>query len=82
MADIVYSLPRCPRRGFFEAFMNPILQYIHEAVEELHQVRWPTQRQAVRLSVVVLGFCAASAAVLGFIDFILSEAVNILIVVT
>jgi len=50
--------------------------YIHEAIEELHHVRWPTRQQAVKLSVVVLGFTVACSAAFGAMDFVLSEAVS------
>lgn len=59
--------------------MNAILTYINESLEELHSVRWPTRQQAVRLSLIVLGFTAASAALFGFADFLLSQAVHFLL---
>lgn len=56
--------------------MNAILQYINESIAELHQVRWPTRKQAIRLSLIVIGFCAVSALVFGLIDAALSELVH------
>lgn len=52
--------------------MQTIVRYINEAFEELHQVRWPTRQQAMRLSLVVIGFTAACAVFFGAIDFVLS----------
>jgi preprotein translocase SecE subunit len=59
--------------------MNAFVTYINEALEELRHVRWPTRQQAVRLSIIVLGFTAASAAIFGLIDFLLSELVQVLL---
>lgn len=56
--------------------MNRIVTYFRESLEELHKVRWPTRAQAVRLSAIVIGFCAVSAAFFGLMDFILSEAIR------
>ncbi|MBI3618943.1 preprotein translocase subunit SecE [Candidatus Peregrinibacteria bacterium] len=53
--------------------MNRIVTYIREAIEELHHVRWPTRRQAVRLSAIVLGFSAVCSISFGLIDFALTS---------
>jgi preprotein translocase SecE subunit len=59
--------------------MNAIHRYITEAIEELRHTRWPTRQQAVRLSVIVIAFTAASAAVFGFIDFTLAKILNVML---
>ena len=59
--------------------MNAITTYINESLEELRQVRWPTQQQAVRLSVIVIGFIAVSALFFGFADTVLSEVIRLTI---
>ncbi len=53
--------------------------YIHEAVEELHHVRWPTRHQAVRLSSIVLVFVILSAAAFGVLDFLLAQLVTLIL---
>ena len=62
--------------GLFFRGMNAITTYINEALEELRHVRWPTRQQAVRLSVIVLVFCAVCAVVFGLVDDILSFTVK------
>ena len=52
--------------------------YFRGALEELHQVRWPTRKQAVRLSIITLLFTLATAAVYGVVDFLLGRLVAIL----
>ena len=59
--------------------MNAIMSYLRGSVEELHQVRWPTRQQAIRLSVIVLGFIIVNSIILGVIDVILTEAVTLLL---
>lgn len=59
--------------------MNAVLSYINEAIEELHQVRWPTRQQAIRLSVIVIAFSFICAVIFGLLDFGLSELVTFLL---
>ncbi len=59
--------------------MNAITKYINEALEELHHVRWPTRQQAVRFSMVVIAFTAASAVLFGALDFALSQLLNLIL---
>lgn len=59
--------------------MNVITQYLQEALEELHKVRWPTRKQAIRLSWIVILFTFVSSLVLGSIDIVLNNLVSFLI---
>lgn len=56
--------------------------YVNNALAELHQVRWPTRQQAIRLSIIVIAFVAVSAVAFGFIDYLLAELVNLLLSLT
>jgi len=58
---------------------NPVATYINESIQELELVRWPTRQQAVRLSLVVLAFTLAAAAVFGFVDFLLATLLHFLL---
>jgi len=62
--------------------MDKIRNYITDAMQELHHVRWPTRHQAIRLSIIVLGFVAVCTAVFGAVDFGLSLAMKFLISLT
>lgn len=59
--------------------MNKILSFIKESIEELRLVRWPTRKQAVRFSGVVIVFVAICAVIFGVIDFGLSELIRLLL---
>ncbi|MEI8230364.1 MAG: preprotein translocase subunit SecE [Candidatus Peregrinibacteria bacterium] len=56
-----------------------IANYLRGSVEELHQVRWPTRQQAVRLSLIVIVFVAVSAAAFGIVDAALSALVKFML---
>ncbi|MDD3897094.1 MAG: preprotein translocase subunit SecE [Candidatus Peribacteraceae bacterium] len=62
--------------------MNAIMTYINESLAELHQVRWPTRQQAIRLSAITLGFVFATAIAFGVLDFGLSQVVKLLLSLT
>ena len=35
---------------------------------EVRKVTWPTRQQALKLTVIVLGFCIAAGLIIGLID--------------
>lgn len=49
-----------------------IKQYIQDSIQELNNVTWPTKKQAVRITTIVFIFMIIAAAILGFVDHILS----------
>jgi preprotein translocase subunit SecE len=62
--------------------MDKIHSYITEAIQELHHVRWPTRQQALRLSLIVIGFVTVATAVFGSVDYLLSQVVKLLLSLT
>ena len=73
-----------PLTGFFtkEKYMNSIMTYINEALEELRHVRWPTRQQAVRFSGVVIVFTAFCAVFFGIMDIGLTEIMETVLSLT
>lgn len=59
--------------------MNAIKSYIKHSFEELTRVTWPTKAQAVKLTIIVFGFCVFMALVLGAVDLGLSFLNDLLI---
>lgn len=57
--------------------MSTIVTYFRESLEELRQVRWPTQQQAIRLTVIVIGFIIATSLFFGVVDLGFSEIIRI-----
>ena len=62
--------------------MRKLAAYFQDAIAELHQVRWPTRQQAIRLSVIVIIFTFAVSVAFGAIDFVLSQIVKVLLSLT
>jgi len=52
--------------------MQAIINYFKNSIQEFNAITWPTQKQAVRISMVVIVFMAVSAAILGSIDQLLA----------
>ena len=48
------------------------IKYFRESLEELRKVTWPTKNRAIRLTILTLIFMLASAALIGFFDFVLN----------
>lgn len=49
-----------------------IIEYLRETKAELAHVAWPTRKQAVAFTVVVIAFSILTAAFLGVFDFVFS----------
>ncbi len=56
--------------------MNTVTSYITESLEELRQVRWPTQQQSMRLTLIVVVFIAVTAACFGSIDSFFTQVIR------
>lgn len=50
--------------------MQKVQRYITGSIDELKRVIWPTRKQALALTAVVLGFTALVAAYLAVFDYI------------
>lgn len=49
---------------------NVLINYLQDSTQELKKVTWPTKIQAVKLTLIVLGFCLIVAIVIGFFDLV------------
>ena len=52
--------------------LNKFINYIKDTRGELKHVSWPTKKQSVWFTVIVIIVSLLTAAFLGFFDFILS----------
>jgi preprotein translocase SecE subunit len=59
--------------------MTAILTYFRESLEELRLVQWPTQQQAIRLTVITVVFILVSSIFFGVIDAFFSELIRLTI---
>jgi preprotein translocase subunit SecE len=56
--------------------MNALMNYFRDSVSELHQIRWPTQRQAVRLTVITIVFIIVTSLFFGVMDAGLTQIIR------
>ena len=53
---------------------NAIIRYFRETWFELRKVSWPTRREAVNLTVVVIVVTTVLSLILGVMDWVFSSA--------
>jgi len=58
---------------------NRLIKYFYEAKEELEKVTWPTRRETLVSTVIVIAVSVGTAAFLGALDFGLNKALSALI---
>jgi preprotein translocase SecE subunit len=56
--------------------MHSFFTYFSDSLQELHQVRWPTQQQAIRLTTIVIVFLIVSSAALGAVDALIGQFIQ------
>ncbi len=52
---------------------NAIRRFFNETIGELRKVSWPTRKEAINLTIVVIGVLIGSAALLGVLDFLFTK---------
>jgi len=59
--------------------MNSITKYFQDTARELKQVTWPTQKQALFYTALVLVISTVVALFVGAFDYLFSQVINIVI---
>lgn len=59
--------------------MNKIIQFLKDVRVELAKVVWPTRREAIRATLVVILFSLFVAAFLGAVDFGLARLLGFVV---
>jgi preprotein translocase subunit SecE len=59
---------------------NKIVDYFKESRHELKKVVWPSRKEAIKHTLIVIGISLAVAAFLGFMDFILNIGLEKLVI--
>lgn len=54
-----------------KGYMNKLLNYINLSIAELGKVTWPTRKQALQLTLIVIVFSLTLAAIVGGLDSII-----------
>ena len=58
---------------------NKLIQYIKDSKTELKKVVWPSKKQTINHTLLVIGFSLGVAAFLGVVDFGLNKLVELII---
>ena len=56
--------------------MNKLIQYFRDSKIELKKVTWPTKKEAINHTLIVIGISIAMAIFLGSIDYFLTIGVE------
>ncbi len=59
--------------------MNSLIKYFNDTASEMKQVTWPTQKQAVFYTVLVVAISALVALYIGAFDYLFSQAVQFIV---
>jgi preprotein translocase subunit SecE len=59
--------------------MNSLIKYFNDTASEMRQVSWPTQRQALFYTLLVIVISALVALYIGAFDYIFSQAVQFIV---
>lgn len=60
----------------FQALLKRVILFLKEVRLELKRVTWPTQRETIKYTLIVIGFSLAVAAFLGGLDFLFTWLMN------
>lgn len=66
-----------PRKGAKSG--NRVIRYFQDTGDELRKVTWPTRRQALRLTLIVLGTTLAFMIFLGLLDLLFHQLASLLV---
>lgn len=58
---------------------SKLVTYLKESRIELKKVQWPTRQETMKLTWIVIAISLATAAFLGFIDFLLNKVLELII---
>jgi preprotein translocase subunit SecE len=58
---------------------NRLVRFLKETRTEIKKVAWPTRKQAINLTFIVIGVTAAMSLFLGVLDFLLQRALNLVV---
>jgi preprotein translocase subunit SecE len=65
--------------NFFQRIWFKIQKFFQETVGELRKVSWPTRREAIRLTWIVIGVILIMAAILGGLDFVYTKIFGVIL---
>ena len=61
------------------SIVNSVKNYFVSSYAEAKKVTWPTKKQTINYSLLVIGFTLGMAAILGALDYVFSLGITTLI---
>lgn len=61
--------------------MNQLIKYVKATLRELKQVHWPTRRQTINYTILVIAISVVVALYVGAFDYVFSQFINNLITI-
>jgi preprotein translocase subunit SecE len=71
--------PKSDKPNFLQRIWTGFRRYIYETLGELRKVQWPTRKEAINLTIVVLVVSIVMAFFLGGLDYIFSRLLTLII---
>ncbi|MGQ9628552.1 MAG: preprotein translocase subunit SecE [Anaerolineae bacterium] len=73
------SKPKTKGKSFLESIYGPIVKYLKETRAEIRKVNWPSRREALHLTGIVIAVTAFMAVLLGAIDYLFAWIFRLII---
>ncbi len=74
-----YTVPHVTPRGVLVWEAMKLIDYFKETRAELKHVAWPTRKQAIMYTIVVIAISLVTAGYLGFFDYVFSKLLQTII---
>ncbi len=65
--------------NIFQRFGHSIQRFFQETIGELRKVSWPTRREAIRLTWIVIGVIIVMAIILGGLDEVYTKFFGVIL---
>lgn len=62
-----------------KSWLNQFFNYLKESKEELKKVSWPTRKETLNYTLIVIIISSIIAVFLGFADFLLTKGLSLLL---
>ena len=60
-------------------YWSEIRQYPRDVVDEVKKITWPTRERTVRMTLVVFAVVGVSTALVGGVDYLFNQAIQLVI---
>lgn len=69
------------KKGTQRQQANPIVRYFRQTRSEVKKVTWPTRKEAINLTVIVVAVTMVMSVAMGMVDFIFAQLFNFILAI-